>query len=218
MLATSTPAVKKRKKTSSPLLSKVPKKKKRKSVGKTPVPELIICADQLKSDIVKKEEEKYEPVFQPALNVKIEPIIFEEIDVKPDQIIVKKKKKKRKSEINAEEEKYEPVFQPALNLKIEPIIFEEIDVKPDQIIVKKKKKKRKSEIIVEKQLIAEDNSELHANVLNKEDTSEPEVLIKSEPATPEKPSLKIEPAEFTSLFNSNIKQVTYEHSVNFDNT
>ena len=123
MLATSTPAVKKRKKTSSPLLSKPPKKKKRKSVGKTPVPELIICADQLKSDIVKKEEEKYEPVFQPALN-----------------------------------------------LKIEPIIFEEIDVKPDQIIVKKKKKKRKSEIIVEKQLIPEDNSELHANVLNKEDT------------------------------------------------
>ena len=151
------PAVKKRKKTSSPSSSRVSKKKKRKSIGKTAVPELILCADQLKSETPKKEEQKYEPIYEPVLNLKIEPVNFEELDSKSDNIKVKKKKKKRKSEIN-----------------------------------------------VEKQSMEEENSKLHTNISNIVDT---EPVIKPEPATPEKPSVKYEPAEFTSLFNSNIKQV-----------
>ena len=162
MLVSSTPSVKKRKTTSAPSSSKAVKRKKRKctELEESCIPELILCADQLKKDPVKVEEND-KPTYEPILKPKIEIVEAEEVDSKSDNIIK----------------------------------------------VKKKKKKRKVEIAVEKKLKEENPSLNHEDLSKLETVDSDVVLIKSEPTTPEKPSVKIEPTEFTSLFNSNIKQV-----------
>lgn len=90
-----TPSVapnKKRKRTSGPAGSSIEKKSKKKS---NPVPELILCADQLKDEV--KDDI---PIVEAVLNSHF---IVEQVDhiPSPETVKIKKKKKKKKKEIES---------------------------------------------------------------------------------------------------------------------
>ena len=167
MMVSSTTQIKKRKRSTAPDGTK--KNKKRLKVNN--VPELILCAKQLKSD-VKEEDNVYEPILQSEI---------------------------RNSVYLCQSIKSEPC---------------DLDVDHKSVKIKVKKKKKKLTSIKErvthltKELISEDNS-LVFNEVKEEllHSSIDKMLVKDEPVTPEKLLVKVEPSNFGTLFQSNIKQV-----------
>ena len=166
MMVSSTTPIKKRKRSTAPDGTK--KNKKRLKVNN--VPELILCAKQLKSD-VKEEDDVYEPILQSEI---------------------------RNSVYLCQSIKSEPC---------------DLDVDHKSVKIKVKKKKKKSTSTKErvthltKELISEDNSLVFNEVKVELHSSIDKMLVKDEPVTPEKLLVKVEPSNFGTLFQSNIKQV-----------
>ena len=187
--------MKKRKRTSDTPTS-IKKKKSRKSC---PVPELILCADELKAEVELDHKlldckPKLEEVLSSEISLKLEPQ-----ELKPEEFSpVRAKKKKKKSIVPPE---------PTIEAKV------------------KTKKKRKSKSAISDEISAQQTFEPSAPLEPSDQLlNNTEILnlsgfisdheehvglnsVKEEPLTPEKQQLKIEPYEIKSLFNSNIKQV-----------
>ena len=171
MLVSSTPAPKKRKRTSAPKSAHDVVKKKKKRNSTLQVPELILCANELKSEDVKDEKSVLEAVLD--LQIKSENDVLD---------IVK-------------------------HIKAEPVDTDQSLIKP--LKLKKRKKKHK---LCQDEVVLPTSGGL---VGCQDETVMPisgglsGFIVKDEPCSPEKLPVKVEPIEFSTLFNSNIKKVHF---------